>query len=46
MPEYTDCGGHVTKGLKRVYAGRDGDVHGYPECMNITDIKNGEAIRT
>ena len=46
MPECQECGSFVTQDFERVFAGRDGKVHGCLDCMGKTEIKNGKATRT
>lgn len=42
MPQCDGCGNHVTADFHRVFAANDGTLHGCPECMNMTDIKDGK----
>lgn len=46
MPECVNCGAFVTRDFQRVFAGRDGEVHGCFDCMQKTEIKNGKATDT
>ncbi len=45
MPECDSCGGHVTPDFHRVFADNDGVLHGCPECLQNTEIKNGKATK-
>ena len=45
MPECQNCGSHVTARFEKVFGDNDGDVWGCRECMETTEIVNGEATR-
>lgn len=45
MSKCQNCGGFVTQDFKRVFAGRDGEVHGCFECKDKSEIKDGEATQ-
>lgn len=45
MPHCQNCGGFVTPDFKRVFSGRDGEVHGCFECMDHAEIKQGAATK-
>ncbi|WP_449272294.1 DUF7563 family protein [Halorussus marinus] len=45
MPECANCGAFVTSNFQRVFAGRDGEVHGCFECRDKSEITNGAAAQ-
>lgn len=42
MPECANCGAFVSRDFQRVFSGNDGEVHGCRECLDATEVKNGE----
>lgn len=42
VSQCNECGNHVTADFHRVFADNEGVLYGCPECMSMTDIKNGK----
>ncbi|WP_456071300.1 DUF7563 family protein [Haladaptatus caseinilyticus] len=38
-----NCGSFVTRDFTRVFGNNQNSVHGCLDCMNGTDVKNGQA---
>ena len=43
MPQCDECENHVTADFHRVFADNEDMLYGCPDCMSMTDIKDGKA---
>ena len=42
MPQCDECENHVTADFHRVFSDNEDMLYGCPDCMSMTDIKDGK----